>query len=221
MASHGYLWSIHYIISLIVLFKKFGITVKFVNSDKPEDIGKAIDENTKAVYVESIGNPKYNVAPIPEIAQVNLSNVAWAILTQTLRSRMLIVSLSSWITHLVPLVNSSSLTIEGPVNNSQQAISFAPSNMVRILWVCYICPCHEQLTRSFQFTVPLNGSEGMDKPSAVSSSIRESLTGPVADSPRLPSLLKVIMGSSSARRLDRWPSPSSCVSRSCAIWVHV
>lgn len=53
-----------------MLFKKFGITVKFVESDKPEDFAKAIDEKTKAVYVESIGNPKYNVAPIPELAQV-------------------------------------------------------------------------------------------------------------------------------------------------------
>jgi O-acetylhomoserine/O-acetylserine sulfhydrylase-like pyridoxal-dependent enzyme len=41
-----------------VLFKKFGITVKFVLDDKPESFAKAIDENTKALYVESIGNPK-------------------------------------------------------------------------------------------------------------------------------------------------------------------
>ncbi|GJJ14250.1 hypothetical protein Clacol_008514 [Clathrus columnatus] len=50
--------------------KKFGIHVKFVNSDKPEDFAKAIDEKTKAVYVESLGNPKYNVAPIPELALI-------------------------------------------------------------------------------------------------------------------------------------------------------
>ncbi|KAG8934142.1 Homocysteine synthase, partial [Tulasnella sp. 418] len=53
-----------------VLLKKFGITVKFVNGDKPEELAAAIDENTKAVYVESIGNPRYNVADIPEIAKV-------------------------------------------------------------------------------------------------------------------------------------------------------
>jgi len=44
--------------------------VKFVESDKPEDFAKVIDEKTKAIYVESIGNPKYNVAPIPELAEV-------------------------------------------------------------------------------------------------------------------------------------------------------
>jgi O-acetylhomoserine/O-acetylserine sulfhydrylase len=41
-----------------VLFKKYNITVKFVTDDKPESFAKVIDENTKALYVESIGNPK-------------------------------------------------------------------------------------------------------------------------------------------------------------------
>ncbi|KAG8844042.1 Homocysteine synthase [Tulasnella sp. 330] len=53
-----------------VLLKKFGITVRFVKGDKAEDLAAAIDENTKALYVESIGNPRYNVANIPEIAGV-------------------------------------------------------------------------------------------------------------------------------------------------------
>ncbi|KAI0259175.1 O-acetylhomoserine ami [Gloeopeniophorella convolvens] len=53
-----------------VLFKKFGITVKFVKSDDPAEFEAAIDDKTKAVYVESIGNPKYNVSPIREIAKV-------------------------------------------------------------------------------------------------------------------------------------------------------
>ncbi|TDL16306.1 putative O-acetylhomoserine-lyase [Rickenella mellea] len=53
-----------------VLLKKFGIGVKFVLDDKPESFAKVIDANTKAIYVESIGNPKYNVAPIPELAKI-------------------------------------------------------------------------------------------------------------------------------------------------------
>jgi O-acetylhomoserine/O-acetylserine sulfhydrylase-like pyridoxal-dependent enzyme len=53
-----------------VLFKKFGIGVKFVTSDEPEAFAAVIDENTKAIFVESIGNPKYNVSPISEIAKV-------------------------------------------------------------------------------------------------------------------------------------------------------
>ncbi|KAF8451918.1 Cys/Met metabolism PLP-dependent enzyme-domain-containing protein [Boletus edulis BED1] len=53
-----------------VTFKKFGIGVKFVHGDDPKDFQAAIDEKTKAIYVESIGNPKYNIAPLPEIAKI-------------------------------------------------------------------------------------------------------------------------------------------------------
>ncbi|KAF8258640.1 O-acetylhomoserine ami [Lactarius quietus] len=53
-----------------VLFKKYGIGVKFVTSDDPKEFAAAIDEKTKAVFVEVIGNPKCNVSPISEIAKV-------------------------------------------------------------------------------------------------------------------------------------------------------
>jgi O-acetylhomoserine/O-acetylserine sulfhydrylase-like pyridoxal-dependent enzyme len=53
-----------------VTFKKYGIGVKFVHGDDPKDFAAAIDEKTKAIFVESIGNPKYNVVPIPELAKV-------------------------------------------------------------------------------------------------------------------------------------------------------
>ncbi|KIO23458.1 hypothetical protein M407DRAFT_27064 [Tulasnella calospora MUT 4182] len=53
-----------------IFLKKFGITVKFVEGDNPEDFKAAIDENTKAIFTESIGNPKYTVARIPELAEV-------------------------------------------------------------------------------------------------------------------------------------------------------
>jgi O-acetylhomoserine/O-acetylserine sulfhydrylase len=56
-----------------VTFKKYGIGVKFVHGDDPASFAAAIDENTKAIYVESIGNPKYNVADIPELAKVRVS----------------------------------------------------------------------------------------------------------------------------------------------------
>jgi O-acetylhomoserine/O-acetylserine sulfhydrylase len=55
-----------------VLLKKFGIGVKFIGGDDPEDFAKAIDANTKAIFVESIGNPKYNIAPFPELSKVRL-----------------------------------------------------------------------------------------------------------------------------------------------------
>jgi O-acetylhomoserine (thiol)-lyase len=37
------------------------VGVKFVEGDAPNAFGKAIDEKTKALYVESIGNPRFNV----------------------------------------------------------------------------------------------------------------------------------------------------------------
>ena len=41
-----------------VFLPRLGIETKFVNGDNPEDIAAAIDDKTKAVYIESIGNPK-------------------------------------------------------------------------------------------------------------------------------------------------------------------
>ncbi|KAJ6597788.1 O-acetylhomoserine ami [Mycena vulgaris] len=52
------------------LSKKFNITVKFVADIKPELFAQAIDENTRAIFVESISNPSLILAPILELAQV-------------------------------------------------------------------------------------------------------------------------------------------------------
>ena len=49
---------------------KLGITVKFVDSSDPENVRKAIDENTRMVYSESVGNPKNNVDDFEAIAAV-------------------------------------------------------------------------------------------------------------------------------------------------------
>jgi O-acetylhomoserine/O-acetylserine sulfhydrylase len=53
-----------------VLFPRLGINTKFVKGDDPADIKAAIDEKTKCVYIESIGNPRYNVPDIAGIAKV-------------------------------------------------------------------------------------------------------------------------------------------------------
>lgn len=44
-----------------VTLPRLGIDVNFVEHDKVESYEAAIDENTKAIYVESIGNPRGNV----------------------------------------------------------------------------------------------------------------------------------------------------------------
>ncbi|KAJ2840149.1 hypothetical protein J3B01_000109 [Coemansia erecta] len=53
-----------------VMFPRFGINVKFTSGDNIEEIEALIDEKTRAVYIESIGNPKYSVADIRAIADV-------------------------------------------------------------------------------------------------------------------------------------------------------
>ncbi len=49
---------------------RFGITVKFVDSSRSEDVAAVIDERTKAVFAESIGNPKNNVDDFAAIAKI-------------------------------------------------------------------------------------------------------------------------------------------------------
>jgi O-acetylhomoserine (thiol)-lyase len=49
---------------------RMGINVKFVDSTNPANIAAAIDENTKAVFSESIGNPKNNVDDFEAIARI-------------------------------------------------------------------------------------------------------------------------------------------------------
>lgn len=47
-----------------------GVTTTFVDSDDPENFEKAIQENTKAVFIESIGNPNANLIDIERVAEI-------------------------------------------------------------------------------------------------------------------------------------------------------
>ena len=49
---------------------RLGIHTKFVNSDNLEEFKAAIDENTKAVYIESIGNPGINLIDVQAVADI-------------------------------------------------------------------------------------------------------------------------------------------------------
>ena len=51
-------------------FKKFGIKVNFVKSDDLAGFKKAITSKTKAIYAESVGNPKLNVTDIEALAKL-------------------------------------------------------------------------------------------------------------------------------------------------------
>ncbi|KAJ3285002.1 Homocysteine synthase [Borealophlyctis nickersoniae] len=53
-----------------VALPRLGITVRFVDGDRPEDFIPLIDDRTKAIYVETIGNPKHNVPDFEAIAKI-------------------------------------------------------------------------------------------------------------------------------------------------------
>lgn len=49
---------------------RFGITTKFVNPDHLDEFKAAIDDKTKAIYVESVGNPGANLVDLEAIAEI-------------------------------------------------------------------------------------------------------------------------------------------------------
>ena len=52
------------------ILPKQGIAGRFAENDRPEAVEKLIDENTRAVFCESVGNPAGNVADIEGLARV-------------------------------------------------------------------------------------------------------------------------------------------------------
>lgn len=53
-----------------VAFKRLGIEVKFANLDDTNDFEAKIDENTKAIYLETIGNPAFSVPDFEKISAI-------------------------------------------------------------------------------------------------------------------------------------------------------
>lgn len=53
-----------------ISFRKMGIQTTFVDSSDPENFRRAITPRTRALYAETIGNPKINVCDIEAIAKV-------------------------------------------------------------------------------------------------------------------------------------------------------
>jgi O-acetylhomoserine (thiol)-lyase len=53
-----------------VAFKRLGIEVRFAKGDKAETFEPLIDEKTKAIYVETIGNPGFNIPDFEAISKL-------------------------------------------------------------------------------------------------------------------------------------------------------
>jgi len=55
-------------------FKKLGIEVTFVDPKDPENFDKAIKDNTRLIYIESMGNPKNDILQYEKIADIAHKN---------------------------------------------------------------------------------------------------------------------------------------------------
>ena len=53
-----------------VTFPKLGIKVRFVDPSDPENFRRAVNDRTRALYAETIGNPKMDVLDIEPVAKV-------------------------------------------------------------------------------------------------------------------------------------------------------
>jgi len=70
-------------------FKKLGIDVKFVPSDDLEAFKKAITPKTKAIYAESVGNPKLNVTDLESLSKIAHENGIPLVLDNTVAPYLL------------------------------------------------------------------------------------------------------------------------------------
>ncbi len=73
IVSTSYLYGGTYNLFKVTL-PRLGINVKFVSSDDPADFEAVIDDKTKALYIETIGNPRLNVPDIKAFAEVAHKN---------------------------------------------------------------------------------------------------------------------------------------------------
>ena len=55
-------------------FRKLGIEVTFVDPKKPENFAKAMKDNTRLIYIETVGNPKNDILQYEKIAEIAHKN---------------------------------------------------------------------------------------------------------------------------------------------------
>lgn len=67
-----------------------GVTVRFAESDRPEAIAKLIDDKTRGVFCESVGNPAGNICDLEELARVAHEHGVPLIVDNTVASPILL-----------------------------------------------------------------------------------------------------------------------------------
>ncbi|MCK4958626.1 MAG: aminotransferase class V-fold PLP-dependent enzyme, partial [Planctomycetes bacterium] len=70
-------------------FPKIGIDVTFVDPKDPENFAKAIKDNTRLLYIETIGNPKNDILQYEKIAEIAHANGIPVICDNTVASPIL------------------------------------------------------------------------------------------------------------------------------------
>jgi O-acetylhomoserine (thiol)-lyase len=69
---------------------KFGIKVRFVDPSEPENFRKAINDKTKLIYGESVGNPKLDTFPFEEVSAIAKANGLPLVIDNTMPSPYLL-----------------------------------------------------------------------------------------------------------------------------------
>jgi len=90
--------------------RRLGITVRFVDADDFDGLRKAINEKTRAVYTETLGNPKLDVADIETLAKIAHENGLPLIIDNTAASPALVQPIA-WGADIV--VNSATKFLGG------------------------------------------------------------------------------------------------------------
>ena len=105
---------------LKVLMPRLGIEGRFVDGDKPEDFERLIDDKTKAIYLESIGNPRYNVPDFERIVKIAHDNGIPVVVCDLSAFGLFVLRLPSGGSMLISTYRST-------IPSAQEATTSAPS----------------------------------------------------------------------------------------------
>ena len=81
---------------LNVTLPRYWITTTFVDPDDTENFSKAINENTRVVYIESMGNPKLDVLDIESISKIAKESKLPLIVDNTVATPYLLKPIHYW-----------------------------------------------------------------------------------------------------------------------------
>lgn len=104
---------------LNVTLARLGITTTFVDASDPENFGTAVQENTRVLFIESIGNPKLDVLDIEAIAAEAKANKIPLIVDNTVASPALLKPIeygANIVIHsLTKYINGNGTTLGGAI----------------------------------------------------------------------------------------------------------